>query len=581
MSHHVNLHVGVKSDPIEYRYSWEWLVRILADEGVGFVQIGTFFEMYHLPDAALLRLRETAERYGVRISSMFTAHRELGGFFQEDEAWHEVAFCNYQRLIQIGALLGANSVGSNPGAILRDQMHLKASGIRNYISAMKQLMHFAASCGVNTLTVEPMSCLAEPPTLPAEMTAMAAELMAYHDEHAGDTARIGYCFDISHGYVDETRRVRHTSMELLDAALPYITELHLKNTDALHESTFGFTPADRERGIIEVEAFRDRLLANSGRLPVRDLVGYFEIGGPKLGRDYSDRDLEMALRISIRYLRQAFATSQADLDVAAAPERQQIVLSKSGLSAPEIRVAPSMMCADMSRLRDEVQELEALGVNLLHWDIMDAHFVPNLPCGLAMLERLRGLTNLPFDVHLMVENNDLFIAELAKIGVQMISVHYESARHCDRTLSLIREAGAAAGIALNPATPPSVLEYVTHLLDFLLVMTVNPGFAGQKLSGSGLAKIAGCKAWLRNAGLTIPIEVDGNVSFEHIPEMVRLGGDILVAGTSSLFHRAGTGSQNMQRIRMGIAQGLDLRVREGQRVPETREMSVSGVNEQL
>ena len=581
MSDYVNLHLGVKSDPIEYRYSWDWLLRILADEGVGFVQIGTFFEMYHLRDSALLQLRETAERRGVQISSIFSAHRELGGFFREEDAWHEVAFRNYQRLIQIGGLLGASSVGSNPGSILRDQMHLKTAGIRTYIAAMKKLMHYAASCGVKTLAIEPMSCLAEPPTLPAEITDMAEELMVYHDEHAEDTARIGYCFDISHGYVDDTRRVRHTSVELLGTALPYITEIHLKNTDVLHESTFGFTPADEKKGIIDVESFRDRLLANSARLPVRDLVGYFEFGGPKLGRDYSDRDLEESLRISIRHLREVFATPQADQAPVSTPGVQQNILCEPDNSAPAVRVAPSMMCADMSRLRDEVQELEALGVNLLHWDIMDAHFVPSLPCGLAVLERIRGLTNLPFDVHLMVENNDLFIAELAKIGVQMISVHYESAHHSDRTLSLIRAAGAAAGIALNPATPPSVLEYLTHLLDFVVVMTVNPGFAGQKLSGSGLAKIAGCKTWLRNAGLTIPIEVDGNVSFEHIPEMVRSGADILVAGTSSLFSRSGTAAQNMHRIKTCVAQGLEMRVRGVEHLPEMSEIPMIGVGEKL
>lgn len=559
MSNDINLHVGVKSDPIEYRYSWDWLMRILADEGVGFVQIGTFFEIYHLPDSALLRLRETADRHGVRISSIFTAHRELGGFFHSEGAWHDVAFRNYRRLIEIGGLLGAESVGSNPGAILRDQMHLKSSGIRNYLAAIKRLMHFSVSIGVKTLGIEPMSCLAEPPTLPSELTEMAEELMAYHNEHREDTSRIGYCFDISHGYVDDTRRVRHTSMELLDAAMPYITEIHLKNTDELHESTFGFTPADREKGIVDVPQFRDRLMADSVRLPVRNLVGYLEIGGPKLGRDYSDRELEKSLRVSIRYLRETFASPRKDQPAGDGTGTLCITSSSALVTAPEVRVAPSMMCADMSRLRDEVQELESLGVNLLHWDIMDAHFVPNLPCGLAVLERMRGLTSLPFDVHLMVEDNDQFVVELAKIGVQMISVHQESARHSERTLSLIRDNGAAAGIALNPATPPSVLEYLTHLLDFVLVMTVSPGFAGQKLSGSGLAKIAGCKAWLRNANLTIPIEVDGNVSFEHIPEMVRLGADILVAGTSSLFSRTGTASQNMERIRAGVAAGTAAR----------------------
>lgn len=557
MSSHVKLHLGVKSDPIEYRYSWPWLFRILAEEHVRFVQIGTFFEIYHLPDSTFLDLRSTAAEWGVQISSVFTAHRELGGFFQEEGAWHEIAFRNYQRLIHVGSLLGANSVGSNPGTILRDRMHLKAAGISNYLAAMKKLMHCAASCGVKTLAIEPMSCLAEPPTLPSEIHEMAEELMAYHEENAEDTARIGYCFDVSHCYIDESRKVRHKSVELLDAALPYITEIHLRNTDVLHESAFGFASEERRRGVVNVEAIRDRLLDNSSLLPVQELIGYFETGGPKLGRDYSDRDLERTLRTSIRYLREAFATSETEREPA--QSKPEIVVQNAARSASEVRVAPSMMCADMGQLRDEVQELESLGVDLLHWDIMDGHFVPSLPCGIAMLERIRGLTNLSFDVHLMVEDNDLFVAELAKIGVQMISVHYESARHCDRTLSLIREAGAAAGVALNPATPPSVLEYLTHLLDFVLVMTVNPGFAGQKLSGSGLAKIAGCKAWLSNAGLKLPIEVDGNVSFEHIPEMVRLGADILVAGTSSLFNTSGTAVHNMQRIRAGIAAGIRMR----------------------
>jgi ribulose-phosphate 3-epimerase len=141
----------------------------------------------------------------------------------------------------------------------------------------------------------------------------------------------------------------------------------------------------------------------------------------------------------------------------------------------------------------------------------------------------------------------------------MISVHYESARHCDRTLSLIREAGAKAGVALNPSTPPSVLKYVSHLLDFLVVMTVNPGFAGQKLTGSGMAKIADCRQWLKQEGLNIPLEVDGNVSFENIPDMIAAGADILVAGTSSLFSREAPLDKNMSRMRSTISAGLQLR----------------------
>jgi ribulose-phosphate 3-epimerase len=409
-------------------------------------------------------------------------------------------------------------------------------------------MRYAHRNGVKTLTIEPMSCLAEPPTLPPEIIGMAEELLAYHREYPDDTAKVGYCADTSHGYMDEKRNLKHSNLDLLDAALPYITEIHLKNTDQIFDSTFGFTPEERERGIVNVEQIQNYFLDHASRLPVQDLIGYLEIGGPKVGRDYSDRNLEHLLRTSISYLREAFGTVDAGLSqVAQSPARNGD--SASAFAAtPAVRVSPSMMCADMTQLRDEVQRMESLGVEMLHWDIMDAHFVPNLPCGLMLLEQIRSITALPFDVHLMVENNDFFIAELGKIGVQMISVHHESALHCDRTLSLIRETGAAAGVALNPATPPTVLEYVTHLLDFLLVMTVNPGFAGQRLTGSGLTKIAACKAWLRSAGLNIPLEVDGNVSFDNIPKMVAAGADILVAGTSSLFSRAGSMEQNMGKI---------------------------------
>lgn len=557
LSSNIALRLGIKSDPITHRYSWEWLLRLMAEEGVRHVQLGTFFELYHLSDAAVRDLRESAESFGVQISSVFTAHRELGGFFHGHDAWEDVAFRNYQRLIQVASLLGADSVGSNPGSVMRDRMDTKASGIRSYMGAMKRLMRYARQHGVKTLTIEPMSCLAEPPTLPEEITEMAAELTQYHCEYPNDTASVGYCFDISHGYVDGNRTVRNTNLELLNIALPYVTEIHLKNTDAILESTFGFGREERERGMIDVDGIRRYLVENASRLPQRDLIGYLEIGGPKLGRDYSDSKLEDQLRTSLRYLRETFATEQEEAPQTYPSVRPLEAATDSSMgNAPAVRVAPSMMCADMTQLRDEVQRMECLGVDLLHWDIMDAHFVPNMPCGLALIEQVRKITALPFDVHLMVENNDFFIAELGQIGVQMISVHYESVLHCDRTLSLIRETGAAAAIALNPSTPPTVLKYVTHLLDFLLVMTVNPGFAGQKLTGSGLAKIADCKAWLHRAGLKIPLEVDGNVSFENIPRMVAAGADILIAGTSSFFHPSASTKMNMRLTKRAIEAGL-------------------------
>ncbi|MCL2660257.1 MAG: TIM barrel protein, partial [Acidobacteriaceae bacterium] len=337
MSDKVKLHLGLKSDPIEYRYSYDWLFRILSEEGVRFMQLGTFFELYHLPDHAITSLREKAAQYGVEISSVFTAHRELGGFFINDTAWQEVAFNDYRRLIRVSSLLGARSVGSNPGAVMRDRMETKAAGIRCYVEAMKKLMHYACEQGVETLAIEPMSCLAEPPTLPEEIVSIGEELREYHLANPGSTAQTGYCFDVSHGYVDCSRVMRYSNLDMFEAALPYLTEIHLKNTDANLESTFGFTAKDRARGIVDPGVFRKRLLAGSAQLPSTDLIGYLEIGGPKLGRDYSDAELENQLRESLRYLQKTFACGETSQPEALAEEIRPI-----SVSAPTIKIAPSM-----------------------------------------------------------------------------------------------------------------------------------------------------------------------------------------------------------------------------------------------
>ncbi|RKU29845.1 ribulose-phosphate 3-epimerase [Candidatus Poribacteria bacterium] len=214
------------------------------------------------------------------------------------------------------------------------------------------------------------------------------------------------------------------------------------------------------------------------------------------------------------------------------------------------------MCADLCNLETDVRQLEAAGINMLHFDLMDAHFVPNMPIGLALIEQLRPKTDAAFDIHLMVENNDFFVDAVAEIGVQQIAVHVESATHLDRTLSLIRAHGIKAGAALNPATPLSALDYVLDRLDFVLVMTVNPGFAGQKVVPSTLRKIAECRAFLHEHTVGLPIEVDGNVSFENIPKMVSAGADILVGGTSSVFQKSGSRLENVQRIQQAITLGL-------------------------
>lgn len=536
----VQLRLGVKSDPIEYRYSHPWLFRLLAEEDVRLVQLGTFFEIYQLPDAYFLELRRQAEDCGVRIESIFTAHRELGGFFRDEPGYEAVARKNFERLIEVGRLVGAAAVGSNPGAVMRDQMDLKPHGVACYLRHMKELMHFAKERGLSWLTIEPMSCLAEPPTLPDEIRHMGEELRQYHRRNASSTVQVGYCTDIAHGYIDQQNQVRFNHLELFEATLPYLYEVHLKNTDARFNSTFGFSPPEREKGIVDVSQFRRLLLDRSADLPVTELTGYLEIGGPKLGRDYSDSQLEQQLRESLRHLKRTFLSDEVQPTIA----------------PNAVLISPSMMCADPLNFEAELRQVEAAGVDRLHMDIMDGHFVPNMPMGLSLLEHLRNKTRLPLDVHLMVEDNDFFVELLSKLGVYQISVHVESAVHLDRTLARIRETGAKAGAAINPGTPLAAIEYVLERLDYVLIMTVNPGYAGQAMTPASLRKIADCRDLLAARGLDIPIQVDGNVSFENIPAMVAAGAANLVAGTSSLFKKPGSLGDNLQRMRAAIDQGL-------------------------
>ena len=221
-----------------------------------------------------------------------------------------------------------------------------------------------------------------------------------------------------------------------------------------------------------------------------------------------------------------------------------------------IRIAPSIMCADLCHLADEVGRLEAAGADLLHFDVMDARFTPNMPLGLEVIGRLRSITDLPFDIHLMVEDNVFFIDRLLPLGVQWISVHAESAVHLDRILSKIRDGGVKAGVALNPATPLTCLTYTLERIDFVMLMTVEPGFAGQKMVPSALRKIADCRRFLDERGMDIPIEVDGNVSFVNTPAMVGRGAEILVAGTSSLFDPSSSIEDNMRKLRAAAAGAL-------------------------
>jgi ribulose-phosphate 3-epimerase len=189
-------------------------------------------------------------------------------------------------------------------------MALKAEGIRRYLQHMQELMFYAHQCGVAWLTIEPMSCLAEPPTLPEEIEEMAETLTAHHRRYPDQTSNIGYCVDVSHGYADQAGAVRWDNMQLLQATLPYMVDVHLKNTDGRFDATFGFSEAERARGIVQIEAVKNFLLANAEFIPVKTITGYLELPGPKTGRDYSDYRLEEMLRSSLRYLRETFCTNR-------------------------------------------------------------------------------------------------------------------------------------------------------------------------------------------------------------------------------------------------------------------------------
>jgi ribulose-phosphate 3-epimerase len=264
--------------------------------------------------------------------------------------------------------------------------------------------------------------------------------------------------------------------------------------------------------------------------------------------------LEQQLRDSLSYLKQVWPTTAGSFVVSPAA-----VPVKSERNGRPVRVAPSVMCVDLGHIETAVRRLEAARADLLHLDVADGHFVPNLLLGLDVIRHLRAISGLPMDVHLMVANPDQYIEPLAKIGVQYVSVHAEACNHLDRVLTEIRRHGMKAGVALNPATPLGALQYVLERLDFVLLMTVNPGFAGQKLVAAAIRKIADCRRFLAECDPAIPIMVDGNVSFQHIPKMVAAGADILVAGTSSWFNASGTLAENVRLTDEAIAAGLKMR----------------------
>ncbi len=200
-----------------------------------------------------------------------------------------------------------------------------------------------------------------------------------------------------------------------------------------------------------------------------------------------------------------------------------------------VEILPSILAADFARLADQIAPLEAAGCRMLHVDVMDGHFVPNFTLGPPVVASLRKVTKMTLDIHLMIADPDRYAPLFIEAGGDQILVHQETCPHLDRTLRMIQSEGARAGVAINPATPVSMLEEVLDVTDYVLVMSVNPGFGGQKFIRNSLHKVRQLAARKRDRGLPFPIEIDGGIDLENVAEVVDAGVEWVVAGTS-VFH---------------------------------------------
>lgn len=221
----------------------------------------------------------------------------------------------------------------------------------------------------------------------------------------------------------------------------------------------------------------------------------------------------------------------------------------------EVIISPSLICADLCNLEKEVKELSLAGMKSLHVDLIDPHFSPSMPIGLDVVKQLKAKSDMDFDVHIMSNYNEFFINELIKMNVASITFHNEPTIHVEKMLQLIKEAGIKAGVALAPATSLSTIEYVAKCCDYILLMTINPGYAGGKseeMVPYAIDKIKDCKMLLNKIGSKAQIIIDGRVSFAIMPKLIEAGADVLVAGSKSIFRQGYSYAENYQEAQKVI-----------------------------